>query len=56
MKEWFDTLTQREQKDLVCMLFEVRSKLREHRHYRLFAELVRWLDDRYHAQKATARR
>ena len=39
-------------KDLVCILFDVDNpKLREHRHYGLFVELRRHLDDEYHSQK-----
>lgn len=49
--DWLRMLTERERKDLVCLLFEMRRDVASHRHYRLFEGLMRAVDDDYHALK-----
>lgn len=51
LSDWFGGLTLRSMKDLVCLLFDIEPKVREHQHYPLFLELMRHLDDEYHAHK-----
>lgn len=41
----------REQKDLICLLFGIRTELESHRHYKLFNEFLHRLDAEYHANK-----
>ena len=48
---WFEGLSTRERKDLVCLLFGMRSDLEGHRHYMLFLELIHRLDAEYHGLK-----
>jgi len=48
---WFVSLTSRERKDLVCLLFEVSRLLDGHRYSHLFLEFLRHLDDEYHSLK-----
>jgi len=47
----FSQLTLREQKDIVCLLFEAREKLREHRLEPSLRRFVSWVDDEYHRNK-----
>lgn len=48
---WFRSLSQRERKNLVCLLFEVRGKFESRQGYHLFLEFLRVLDGEYHALK-----
>jgi hypothetical protein len=47
----FSQLTLREQKDIVCLLFEAREKLREHRLEPSLRRFVSWVDNEYHRNK-----
>ena len=49
--DWFEGLSQRERKDLVCLLFDIRDEVKKHQHYKLFMELMHRLDAEYHAMK-----
>lgn len=53
--EWFKSLTQRERKNIVCMLFELLKQMEDHRHFVLFDALLRTLDDEYHSLKVCRR-
>lgn len=44
-------MSQRERKDLVCLLFDLRSEVAGHRHRMLFIELIHRLDAEYHVLK-----
>ncbi len=48
---WFASLTSRERKALVCLLFEVTRLIQNHSNYRLFREFLGRLDDEYHSLK-----
>jgi hypothetical protein len=49
--EWLSTLTIRSLKDLVNLLFELRSKARGLRGAELYESLLWCVDDEYHAHK-----
>jgi hypothetical protein len=51
--KWFETLTQRERKQIVCMLFDLKSlaQVQRYAQFSLFLDLVRMLDDEYHSLK-----
>ena len=47
--EWFENLTQQEQKKLIALLFELRPKLNQQSV--IYNDLLKHLDDEYHALK-----
>lgn len=49
--DWFGSLTSRERKDLVSLLFGLTGHLKGHPWRRLFETFLRVLDDEYHALK-----
>ena len=49
--EWIRLLSKRERKDLVCLLFELRRHLEGHRHYDLFEEFLKVIDEEHHDLK-----
>ena len=52
--EWLQSLNQRERKDLIGLLFEIREDVRKRfaaDHFRLFDGLLEALDDEYHRLK-----
>jgi len=49
--EWFQQLTQRERKDVVCVLFGIREQMKDNRHFHLFDKLLNTMDDEYHSLK-----
>lgn len=48
---WFESLKQRERKDLVCFLFGIRGEVELRPKYHLFLEFLRTLDKEYHSLK-----
>lgn len=51
--KWFNGLTKRERKDLVCLLFDIRNRtdLSKFVNRKLFEELMSIIDDYYHELK-----
>lgn len=49
--DWFAGLSQRERKDLVCLLFSLRESVAGHPYRMLFIELLHRLDAEYHILK-----